>query len=102
MAISQIVRIECQTCKKIAVDKSRSKIGKVTLITLACGHLMTVKSMESDEKDFASLVFSDGCKPREYQIEAMRFQERANFNCIIADEQGLGKTIESACPLKLH
>lgn len=102
MALTQIIRQECKTCKKIAVEASRTKIGKTTLVKLACGHLLTFQSHVLDDKDYKSIVFSDGCKPREYQIDAMKFVAEANFRCIIADEQGLGKTIESLCLFLLH
>ncbi len=48
-------------------------------------------------------MFADGSgKPREYQIEAMKFAAQNNFNVIFADEQGLGKTIESLGLVSLH
>jgi SNF2 family DNA or RNA helicase len=41
-------------------------------------------------------------KPRDYQIEGIKFAERSNIRCLIADEQGLGKTIEAIGVIKLH
>lgn len=103
MALSQIVKQECSKCGKIAVEESRVKLGSTTLIKLACGHLMSyASSVSSDESVYDSIVFSDGKKPRAYQIDCIKFAEEANFNLIIADEQGLGKTIESASLLRLH
>ncbi len=102
MSLSQIIRKECITCGKIAVEESRIKLGRTTLIKLQCGHLLSMLSSESSANEYDAISFSDGKKPRSYQIEAMQFAERAGFNCIIADEQGLGKTIESACLLRLH
>src|SRR5437660_9525788 len=102
MALTQIIRQECKVCKKIAVESSRLKLGKSVIIKLACGHLLTSQSYSSDENTYESIIFSDGCKPRPYQIEAIKFAEEAGFRCIIADEQGLGKTIESLSLLRLH
>jgi SNF2 family DNA or RNA helicase len=102
MALTQIIRQECKTCKKIAVEASRTRLGKTTIIKLACGHLVTSQSHVLDDKEYDAITFSDGCKPRHYQIEAMKFAAEANFRCIIADEQGLGKTIESLCLFLLH
>lgn len=100
---SSILRKECPKCGKIAVETSRFKIGVSQMLRLACGHLMSYSvDKEADKSVYESLVFKDGCKPREYQIEAIKFIEASNFNCIIADEQGLGKTIEVGCALKLH
>ncbi len=102
MALTQILRQECSTCKKIAVEQSRLKIGKTLIIKLACGHILHSQTIESNNKAYDSVVFSDGCKPRPYQIDAIKFAEEANCRCIIADEQGLGKTIESLSLLRLH
>jgi len=103
MALSQIVKQECTKCGKIAIEESRVKLGSTVLIKLACGHLMSyASSVSKDESVYDSIVFSDGKKPRPYQIDAIKFAEAANFNLIIADEQGLGKTIEAAGLLRLH
>lgn len=102
MALTQIIRQECKTCKKIAVEASRIKIGKTTIIKLACGHILHSESLASDNSHYDSIIFNDGCKPRPYQIDAVKFAEENNVRVIIADEQGLGKTIEALSLLRLH
>src|SRR5262245_20771262 len=103
MSVSHIVKQECTVCGKQAVEKSRMKIGDSIIINLACGHLASYASAEfKDESIYDSIVFSDGKKPRPYQIDCMKFAERNNFNIIIADEQGLGKTIEVCSLFRLH
>lgn len=102
MALTQIIRQICPTCQKIAVEQSRLKLGKTLIIKLACGHILHSEVLSSSEQTYDSIVFSDGCKPRPYQIEAIKFVEESNVRCIIADEQGLGKTIESSGILRLH
>lgn len=102
MALTQIIRQECPACKKIAVEQSRLRLGKTLIIKLACGHIMHSEVLSSESAIYDSLQFSDGCKPREYQLDAIKFAEESNVRCIIADEQGLGKTIESLCTLRLH
>ncbi len=102
MSLTSIIRQECPTCKKIAVEASRMKIGKTTIIKLACGHILHSASLESEATAYDNIIFSDGCKPRPYQLEAVRFAEESNIRLIIADEQGLGKTIESLSLLRLH
>lgn len=102
MALTQILRQECKTCGKIAVEQSRLKLGKTLIIKLACGHILHSETLVADDKAYESIVFSDGCKPRPYQIDAVKFAEESNVRCIIADEQGLGKTIESLSLLRLH
>ncbi len=102
MALTQILRQECPTCKKIAVEQSRLKLGKTLLIKLACGHTLHSETFLTSKASYDSIIFSDGCKPRPYQIDAVKFAEESNVRCIIADEQGLGKTIESLSLLRLH
>lgn len=102
MAITSIIRQECKTCGKIAIETSRLKIGRTIIIKLACGHILHDKTLQSSDKEYDSLIFADNCKPRSYQIDAIKFAENSSVRCIIADEQGLGKTIESLCTLKLH
>lgn len=102
MSLTQILRQECPVCNKIAVEASKIRIGRTTLIRLACGHQTSFVTEETDPKTLEYIVFSDGAKPRQYQFDAINFGERANFRFIIADEQGLGKTIESVCLLRLH
>src|SRR5206468_7116652 len=41
-------------------------------------------------------------KLRPYQIEGVKFLESANGRALIADEQGLGKTIQATAFLNLH
>ena len=103
MALTSILRQECPECGKIAVEKSRAKFGNILRITLACGHVIKSAQIAKTTDDaYESIVFSDGGRPRPYQIEAIKFAENSQMRCIIADEQGLGKTIESAALLRLH
>ena len=102
MALTEIIRQKCATCNKIAVESSRIKVGKTTIIKLACGHILHSQSLVSDDDKYKSIVFSDGGTPRQYQIDAIKFAEESNVKCIFADEQGLGKTIESLSLLRLH
>src|SRR5216684_65069 len=102
MSLTQILRQECIICKKVAVESSRIKIGKTLIIKLVCGHILHSQTLSSSEQDYNSIIFSDGCKPRPYQIDAVKFAEESNIRCIIADEQGLGKTIEALSLLRLH
>jgi len=100
MALTSIIRQQCKTCNKIAVEESRLKIGKTVIIKLVCGHILHSENLSSNNYDI--LVSSDNCRPRPYQIEAVKFGEEANCKFIIADEQGLGKTIQSLSLLRLH
>jgi SNF2 family DNA or RNA helicase len=103
MALTQILRQQCKVCDKIAVEISRIKIGKTLLIKLACGHTLSSQVLATGAASvYENIIFTDGGKPRPYQIEAIKFGEAADCNFILADEQGLGKTIEVGSLLKLH
>lgn len=103
MSLSSILKVECPTCKKIAVEESRFSIGSSKVVKLVCGHLIAYDSAvaQSDEV-YTSIKFSDGKSLRNYQIDCIKFAEENNFNIIIADEQGLGKTVELGSLLRLH
>ncbi len=104
MTLTSILKNECPTCGKLAVESSRMIIGKTTIIKLACGHISNQESLSVDSEDvYNNLVFADGIgRPRPYQIEAIKFLEANSVRGIIADEQGVGKTIEILCTIKLH
>ncbi len=98
--LSSILHKTCETCGKVAVEKSCVKLGSTKIITLVCGHILAESGLESSRYD--SIISSDGCKPRPYQIAGIQFLERSNARALLADEQGLGKMIQTAGLLKLH
>jgi hypothetical protein len=75
MALTSIIRQICPTCNKVAVESSRLKIGKTLIIKLACGHILHSENLSASDESYESIIFSDGCKPRPYQIDAVKFAE---------------------------
>jgi len=100
MALSSIVKLKCKECDKIAVEKSRINFGTSKLITLECGHVISDSVMTGGEADIAHIL--NGCTLMDYQVEGVKFLQQANGRAILADEQGLGKTIEILALIKLH
>lgn len=100
MPISQIIKQKCKVCGALAEEISRINFGSSKLITLKCGHLVSEEVLAS--VDYDSIVSNDGHKLFPYQIECIKFLEKANGKAIIADEQALGKTVEVSAFLKLH
>lgn len=100
MALSSIVKQTCKECGKIAVEKSRINFGTSKIITLECGHVTAEEVMK--EADYSQIVSSDGRSLMHYQIEGIKFLEQADARAILADEQGLGKTVQALALLKLH
>lgn len=100
MALSQIQRKLCEVCGKVAVEKSRVNFGSSKLITLECGHVTSEEILVA--ADYASIKSSDGRVLMPYQIEGVKFMENADARAILADEQGLGKTVQALALIKLH
>lgn len=100
MPLSTIVKSKCRVCDKVAVEKSRINFGSSKFITLECGHVVTEDVIKS--ADYESLSSSDGKKLMPYQVEGIKFLEQSNGRALLADEQGLGKTIQAAAFVKLH
>ena len=100
MPISQIIKERCKVCNEIAEEKSRIQFGSSKLITLQCGHVITEEPIRS--ADYNSIISTDGRKLRPFQIDGVKFIEQGNGKVLLADEQGLGKMVQSAAFIKLH
>src|SRR5881396_1696244 len=99
MALSSIIKKTCAECGKIAVEKSRINFGSSKLITLECGHV-TSDEVLSTSIDIATIL--NGCKLKPYQVAGVEFLQQSDARALLADEQGLGKTIEALALIKLH
>jgi len=97
---SQIIKKVCPKCGKVAVEKSHVTFRSVVLVNLECGH--TVAQEKLGHKDYSKIVSSDGKTLMPFQIEGVKFVEDANGCALIADEQGLGKTVQDLAFLGLH
>lgn len=100
MALSQIIRQTCKVCGKIAVEQKRINFGSSKLIKLECGHMVTEEVIMS--ADYSSIKSTDGRSLMPYQIDGVKFLEQADAKAVLADEQGLGKTVMALALLKLH
>ena len=100
MPLSTIVKQNCKVCNKTAVEKNRIEFGSYKLITLECGHVTTEEVLAA--VDYSSLTNDKGDKLMPFQIDTLRFAEQSDARCLIAHEQGLGKTVIADALLKLH
>jgi len=126
----RVTRIQdkCPECGKVAKETRTIEIGWQKLIFLACGHV--VKKDIPRPTAFESITFdgNENCKhewpdkvihtgekvrgticskcdakrPYQFQLDGMRFLERADGKAAILDQQGLGKTIQSLGYIKFH
>lgn len=100
MPLSTILKTSCSVCGKAATEKNRFQLGDKTIITLECGHITTSDKLAAT--DYSSIVSSDSRRLMPYQVAGVQFLEQSNAKALIADEQGLGKTIQALAALKLH
>jgi Superfamily II DNA/RNA helicases, SNF2 family len=93
---------KCPVCGMTAVEESRATFGKQTWTRLACKHLVAIESLEQSQDSFENWESKSGKKLYHYQVEGARFTEQANGRVLIADEPGLGKTVQAISFLKFH
>jgi len=102
---SAILKPNCPICNKPLIEKSRSVLFNTTvLISYECGHILTESQIPKAQSfQYESITSkTKGFKLRPYQIEGVKFLESANGQALIADEQGLGKTIQAIAAMNLH
>ena len=103
MALSSIIKQTCKVCGKIAEEASSMKLGDTRMITLKCGHMVSESAMNaSGQLNYEDIVSSDGRKLMPYQIDGVKFMEKANARMILGDQQGLGKTVQICALFRLH
>lgn len=101
MTKSFILKKTCPKCNKEVSEVSRLKIGKSEILKLSCNHLIPIEQFNLSEAHYSE-PFPDGRKLLGYQIEGVKFTEQSGIRCLIADEQGLGKTIQALATIKHH
>jgi SWI/SNF-related matrix-associated actin-dependent regulator 1 of chromatin subfamily A len=101
MSISHIIKFKCPVCEKPTEEKERYSFGSSVLISLKCGHSIPADNLKSADNRY-EFKSTDDKSLRPYQIEGIKFAEESNVRCLIADEQGLGKTVQSLGVLRLH
>lgn len=91
---------QCPIChKKGVTEKGFLNLGNAKFITLDCGHSFKQDiSVTSD----STITLKDGKELYPFQVEGVHFIERSGFSGLIADEQGLGKTIQAIALMHLH
>jgi SWI/SNF-related matrix-associated actin-dependent regulator 1 of chromatin subfamily A len=91
---------KCPICQATAIETSRANFGSKVYIKLQCGHLTSKENLTGES--FDNWQSATGKIPFEYQKEGFRFIEKAQGRCLIADEPGLGKTVQALSFLKFH
>jgi len=98
----------CPVCFAVAVTKSQiTKKDIITgypkiLMTLECGHTIEKDQIKSALDDIKVWTSTTGKQVFPYQVDGIKFIAEANGRCLIADEPGLGKTIQALGALKFY
>lgn len=94
----------CPQCSKPAEEVSHSILSKLglRLVSLKCGHSYTEKLLVKKNWEEVEAQFGRPDKPYPYQGLGYEFARDSGFRALIADEPGLGKTLQSLLCLKLH
>lgn len=98
MALSSILKLTCDQCGKVAVEKSRISFAGSKLITLECGHIVSEEVMTA--AGIAHILH--GTTLWDYQVKGVEFLLASNARALLADEQGLGKTPQTLAVIKLQ
>lgn len=92
-----ILKLKCPSCGKSVTEVRTSMFGKRRLVKLSCGHSTMAEQLQTVEEWEKS---SDGRELYEFQKTGVRFIESSNFRCLVADQMGLGKTVQGLIAVK--
>jgi Superfamily II DNA/RNA helicases, SNF2 family len=94
----------CPTCGKKADEASHTilKEFSMRIVSLKCGHSYTEKLLKQQPWEEIVAQFGKQDKLYQYQGIGYEFCRAAGFRALIADEPGLGKTLQTLACLKLH
>jgi SNF2 family DNA or RNA helicase len=101
MKVSHIIKTKCPECGKEVSESSRIEFADSRIIFLSCGHGVSGDKLVSPEDKYL-FQSTDNKSLRQYQIDGIKFCEASGVRCLIADEQGLGKTVQALGTLRLH
>ena len=86
----------CPICGETAIESSRITLNNILWVRLICGHLVKHEQIKSVDDKIATWQNQSGSKTIfPYQVDGIKFIASSNGRCLIADEPGLGKTIQA-------
>lgn len=89
---------KCPTCNTVAIEISRCSFSGNTWLKLKCGHL--VKKSSIKEVTIDNWISESGKELFPYQRDGINKIAQSNGRLLIADEPGLGKTVQGLGFLK--
>lgn len=90
---------DCPFCHKpqVLMDTQAFSNGEIVWV-LKCGHFIIKHKLGSDHEYTKNIAETKEAFP--YQKDGVKFIQDADYNCLIADQMGLGKTIQSLLALR--
>lgn len=85
----------CPICFQTFVMKSQMTMAGKVWMKGICGHLVNKDSIKNPEDDIKIWTSQSGKVIFPFQVEGIKFVAKANGRALIADEPGLGKTIQA-------
>jgi hypothetical protein len=85
----------CPICGKTAQEKNSIVMNEIKWSMLECGHIVKQEQIKSKEQDYSTWTSESGKVIFPFQVEGIKFLEKAGGRGLIADEPGLGKTIQA-------
>jgi SNF2 family DNA or RNA helicase/predicted SprT family Zn-dependent metalloprotease len=86
---------QCPICHVKAEEVSFATLNGNRWTKLKCGHLVKQDTIKSNIEEFSNWTSISGKVIFPYQVEGIKFLEQSGGRALIADEPGLGKTIQA-------
>ena len=96
------INVNCPVCSKIAVEKSSILMNGTKWTILECGHLVKHESIINKVGDYSNWTSKSGKVIFPFQVAGIKFLEDSGGRALIADEPGLGKTIQALGFIYFH
>lgn len=85
----------CPVCHATFIGISQMVMGGKLWMKGACGHLVSKDKIKNPLDEITNWTSASGKVVFPYQVEGIKFLASANGRALIADEPGLGKTIQA-------
>ena len=90
--------MRCPYCFQTTKTISNRSIGQTRFLTLECSHEIAQELLSISDR-LETIESRHGHTLYPYQIEGIKFVQENNGQVLIADQQGLGKTIQAIISL---
>jgi len=95
----------CPVCNKVAQTRTEVLVQAVNkkMLHLECGHVMWTEVAPPTVGEIVAAIKSNkGKSAFQFQCTGVEFIENSQFKCLIADQMGLGKTIQALLAYRLN